>query len=70
MFVSTPSPLPPNAQLLAEVRSKESTLLVRAVSIHALRTPTRLQAVKPSGMGVRFLEGGDLDRLRELVRSL
>ncbi len=56
--------------MIAEIRSSRAVFRVRAVAVHAMRTPPLLQSVKPSGMGVRFLEGGDLARLRERFKEL
>ena len=68
MFVSTIRPLKPGTELDVEVRDKHHSLRLDAVVIHARKVPPMWQRIRPSGMGVRFLEPEETaEGLRRLV---
>ncbi len=69
MFMLTRRPLEPGARLEIEIQRDDVHFRVSAIAVHAVSTTPALQQVRPSGMGVRFREGGDLEALRELVRD-
>ena len=69
MYVLTRRPLAPGTLLEVEIRRDALCFHLSAIAVHAVRTPPALQQVRPSGMGVRFCEGGDLVAFRELVRA-
>ncbi|HVS02581.1 MAG TPA: PilZ domain-containing protein [Thermoanaerobaculia bacterium] len=64
VFVRTQSVLPSGARLRVEVIHGRESFVAEAVVVRALKTPGHLQSVKPSGMGLRFLQS------RELVEEL
>ncbi len=68
MFVATIRPLKPGTQLDVEVSDKQRKLRFDAVVVHARKVPPIWQQLRPSGMGVRFLDAGDrAASLKELV---
>ncbi len=68
MFVATIRPLKPGTELDVEVTDKKSSLRLDAVVVHARKVPPMWQLLRPSGMGLRFLQAGDrADGLRQLV---
>ncbi len=68
MFVATIRPLKPGTELDVEVSDKRRMLRFDAVVVHARKVPPAWQCLRPSGMGVRFLEAGDQAKgLRRLV---
>lgn len=68
MFVATVRPLKPGTELDVEVSDKRRMLRLDAVVVHARKVPPVWQCLRPSGMGVRFLDAGDqVEGLRRLV---
>ena len=66
MFVATIRPLKPGTELDLEISDKKHTVRLGAVVVHARKVPPAWQRIRPSGMGVRFLEPGE--RVEELKR--
>lgn len=60
MYIGTPSPLGKGARIRIEVIDVQRGFIVEAEVAHALKTPATLQQVKPSGMGVRFMQVDEL----------
>jgi Tfp pilus assembly protein PilZ len=60
MYIGTPSPIGKGARIRVEVIDAQRGFIVEAEVAHALKTPATLQQVKPSGMGVRFLQVDEL----------
>ncbi|MDX1630915.1 MAG: PilZ domain-containing protein [Thermoanaerobaculia bacterium] len=60
MFIRTSAVLPSGTRVRVEVVHARHGFMVEGVVVRALRTPTHLQTVRPSGMGVRFLPPGEL----------
>ena len=68
MFISTIRPLGPGTELDVEISDKRHSLRLDAIVVHARKVPPMWQRVRPSGMGVRFLEPASAEaQLRELV---
>ncbi len=68
MFVATIRPLTPGTELDVEVSGKQHSLQLDAVVVHARKVPAMWQRLRPSGMGLRFLQAEDRgDGLRRLV---
>ena len=68
MFVATIRPLKPGTELDIEVSDKQHVLRLDAVVVHARKVPPAWQRIRPSGMGVRFLEAREqTEGLRQLV---
>ncbi len=68
MFVATIRPLQPGTELDVEVSDKRRMLRLDAVVVHARKVPPMWQRLRPSGMGVRFLQAdGRGEGLRRLV---
>ncbi|MEM7587624.1 MAG: PilZ domain-containing protein [Acidobacteriota bacterium] len=68
MFVATIRPLKPGTQVDVEVSDKEHTMRIDAVVVHARKVPPVWQRIRPSGMGVRFLDPRDRAMaLRQMV---
>jgi len=67
MFVATIRPLAPGTELDVEVSDKRQSLRLDAVVVHARKVPPMWQRLRPSGMGLRFLDAGNDDDLRRLV---
>ncbi len=55
IFVRTQLVLPSGARVRLEIGHSGRSFAVEGVVMRALRSPTHLQAVMPSGMGIRFL---------------
>lgn len=71
MFVSTPRPLRPGTEVDVEVVKGDDTLRLDAVVIHARKVPAMWQRIRPSGMGIRFLEPAEkVATLRRMVGRL
>ncbi len=60
MYIGTPNPVGRGGRLRIEVMDAQRGFVVEAEVAHAVRTPATLQQVKPSGMGVRFLQVDEL----------
>ena len=56
MFISTIRPLKPGTELDVELSDKKRTVHFDAVVVHARKVPSQWQRIRPSGMGVRFLD--------------
>lgn len=68
MFVATIRPAPPGTELDVEVSSKDHSLRLDAIVVHARKVPPMWQRIHPSGMGLRFLElETTADELKQLV---
>jgi Tfp pilus assembly protein PilZ len=68
MFVATIRPLKPGTEIDIEVSDKQSSLRLDAVVVHARKVPASWQRIRPSGMGVRFLDmQAHAEGLRQLV---
>ena len=68
MFVATIRPLPPGTELDVEIGDKKQSLRLDAVVVHARKVPATWQRIRPSGMGVRFLDPAESsENLRQLV---
>ncbi|MCP3957983.1 MAG: hypothetical protein GY719_09035 [bacterium] len=68
MFVATMRPEKPGTELDLEVAGKEHKMRLDAVVVHARKVPAMWQRLRPSGMGVRFLEPGEsVEGLRQVV---
>ncbi len=59
MFVATIRPLAPGTELDVEVTDKKTSVHLDAVVVHARKVPAVWQRLRPSGMGLRFLEPGE-----------
>jgi hypothetical protein len=59
-FIRTLQVVPSGTRLRIEVRHAARGFVVEVVVARALRTPSQLQSVMPSGMGVRFLAAEEL----------
>lgn len=64
MFIRTPAVFPSGTRVRVEVVHARHGFMVEGIVVRALRTPSHLQTVRPSGMGIRFLGP------RELVEEL
>src|SRR4030095_12740022 len=60
MFIGTPSPLGKGARLRVEVLDTQRGFIVEAEVPHPPKPPPTLQQVKPSGMGIRFIQVDEL----------
>jgi hypothetical protein len=60
MYIGTPSPVGKGGRIRVEVLDPQRGFIVEAEVAHALKTPPTLQQVKPSGMGVRFIQVDEL----------
>ena len=60
MYIGTPNPIGRGGRIRIEVIDAQRGFIVEAEVAHALKTPAQLQQVKPSGMGVRFLQVDEL----------
>jgi len=67
MFVATIRPLAPGTELDVEVSDKRQSLRLDAVVVHARKVPPSWQRLRPSGMGLRFLEAEQDEGLKRLV---
>ena len=68
MFVATIRPLPPGTELDLEVSDRKRSVRLYAVVVHARKVPATWQRIRPSGMGVRFLDSAaNTENLRQLV---
>ena len=68
MFVATIRPAQPGTELDVEVSDKRRMLHLDAVVVHARKVPPIWQQLRPSGMGVRFLDAADrAEGLKRLV---
>ncbi len=68
MFVATIRPLKPGTELDVEVSDKKRRLRLDAVVVHARKVPPIWQQLRPSGMGIRFLEAAErAEGLRRLM---
>jgi hypothetical protein len=70
MFVSTVRPLAPGTEVELLLQSSDQRYELHGVAVHGMKVPLSLQYVRPSGMGIRFLEGGDLAAVQALVRTV
>src|SRR5688572_3372547 len=68
IFVRTQQVLPSGTRLRLEVFNGPRSFIAEGVVMRALKTPTQLQSVMPSGMGVRFIHVEEL--LGELLPGL
>ncbi|MBZ0110829.1 MAG: PilZ domain-containing protein [Thermoanaerobaculia bacterium] len=59
-FLRTPSVLPSGTRLRVEFVHSQYGFVVEAVVVRAIKTPSHLQQVRPSGMGMRFIEPAEL----------
>src|SRR4029453_14859902 len=60
MYIGTPSPVGKGSRIRIEVIDPQRGFMVEAEVAHALKTPLGVQQVKPSGMGVRFMQVDEL----------
>jgi Tfp pilus assembly protein PilZ len=60
MFIRTSSVVPSHTRLRVEVLHAHHGFVCEGIVMRALRTPSHLQTVRPSGMGVRFLTPTEL----------
>ena len=60
MYIGTPNPVGKGGRIRIEVLDPQRGFMVEAEVAHALKTPLAMQQVKPSGMGVRFLQVDEL----------
>ncbi len=68
MFVATIRPLKPGTEIDVEVSDRRRMLRLDAVVVHARKVPPAWQCLRPSGMGLRFLDARDrAEGLRRLV---
>ncbi len=68
MFVATIRPLQPGTEVDVEITDKKRSLHLDAVVVHARKVPPAWQCLRPSGMGLRFLEASESAAgLRQLV---
>ncbi len=68
MFVATIRPLKPGTELDVELSDKQRSLRLDAVVVHARKVPPTWQRIRPSGMGLRFLDmRAHSEGLRQLV---
>ena len=56
MFIATVHPLKPGTLVSIEFREDSEAFRVQAKVVHSAKVSPLLQAVRPSGMGVRFLD--------------
>ena len=68
IFVRTQQVLPSGTRLRLEVFNGPRSFVAEGVVMRALKTPTQLQSVMPSGMGIRFIHVEEL--LGELLPGL
>lgn len=59
-FLRTPSVLPSGTRLRVEIVHSQYGFVVEAVVVRAIKTPSHLQQVRPSGMGLRFFSPAEL----------
>jgi hypothetical protein len=64
VFVHSGNPFPRGTRVRLEVLDPDVGFVVEGLVAHALKAPPTLQQVKPSGMGIRFLQ------VQELVSRL
>ncbi len=68
MFVATIRPLKPGTEVDVEVSGKDHSIHIDAVVVHSRKIPPMWQRIRPSGMGIRFLEPTERSiGLRQLV---
>ena len=60
MFIGTNSPLGKGIRLRIEVLDSQRGFMVEAEVAHAVKTAPALQQIKPSGMGIRFMQVDEL----------
>jgi len=60
IFVRTNTVLPSGSRLRLEIGAHGRTVAIEGVVMRAIKSPAHLQAVMPSGMGVRFLHHDEL----------
>src|SRR5437868_5243004 len=68
IFVRTQSVLPSGTRLRLEIGHTGRSFVVEGIVMRAIKTPAHLQAVMPSGMGIRFLTAEQL--LEELLPAI
>lgn len=56
MFVATIRPLPPGTHVDLEIGANDQAVRLNAEVVHARKVAPVWQKIRPSGMGVRFLE--------------
>jgi Tfp pilus assembly protein PilZ len=56
MFLATIHPMKPGTRLVIEMRTEKSTFTIHARVMHSAKVSPLLQSVRPSGMGVRFVD--------------
>ena len=56
MFLATIHPMKPGTLLVIEMQGESSTFNVKAKVMHSAKVSPLLQSVRPSGMGVRFID--------------
>lgn len=59
IFIATNAPLPPGTRLRLEIHG-ERGFVAEGVVVHAARVPATLQSFRSTGMGIRFLQIGEL----------
>ena len=70
MFVATMRPEKPGTEIDLELTGKKHRMRLDAVVVHARKVPAVWQRLRPSGMGVRFLEPDqNAEGLRQVVGS-
>ena len=67
MFVATIRPAPPGTELDVELSNKKHSLRLGAIVVHSRKVPPMWQRIRPSGMGLRFLDPKTADELRQLL---
>jgi len=64
IFLQTAHPVRPGRVLVVELQLEETSFQVRGQVVHSAKVSPMLQSVRPSGMGVKFIERClDLERL-------
>jgi Tfp pilus assembly protein PilZ len=60
MFIGTNSPAGKGSRLRIEILDPQRGFVVEAEVAHAVKVPPALQQIKPSGMGIKFLQVDEL----------
>ncbi len=60
IFLRTPLVSPPGTRFRVEVIHSSQGFIAEAVVVRAQKTPAHLQSIRPSGMGLRFLQPAEL----------
>ena len=60
VFLRTPLVSPPGTRFRVELIHSSTGFIAEAVVVRAIKTPSHLQSVRPSGMGLRFFQPAEL----------